>query len=299
MDLPQTFIQNIHVAFGERGRDWLIALPALIEEISKRWGLVDVQSVPNLSYNFVAFAKQGGEDVMLKIGVPNRELTSEMHALRLFNGAGACRLLDYDEEKGFLLIERLKPGTMLADMEDDEKRTHVAIDVMQGLWMSHIKTSGANFIQLKDWFAGLNEIRLGFNGGVGPFPKKIFERVESSLPELLAGDDICLMHGDFHHYNILLSDRGWLAIDPKGVVGPVGYEIGPLMVNPWMKPMDRSLFKVQTVRRLGILHERLGWPRELILDWSLAHAVLSAWWDYPAGDWNSGLQCADVFMEVR
>ncbi len=37
--------------------------------------------------------------VVLKIGVPKRELKSEMAALRLFDGDGACRLIDYDEEK--------------------------------------------------------------------------------------------------------------------------------------------------------------------------------------------------------
>ncbi len=41
------------------------------------------------------------------------------------------------------------------------------------------------------------------------------------------------MHGDFHHFNILSSERGWLVIDPKGVIGPAGYEVGPLLINPW------------------------------------------------------------------
>jgi len=40
------------------------------------------------------------------------------------------------------------------------------------------------------------------------------------------------MHGDFHHYNVLSSDRGWLAIDPKGMLGPAAYEVGPLLMNP-------------------------------------------------------------------
>ena len=303
MNLPQTFIQNIHAAFGDHGRKWLANLPALIEDASRRWGLAEIQPVPNLSYNFVAFARRGGEDVILKLGVPNRELTSEMNALKLFDGKGACSLLDCDEENGFLLIERLKPGAMLADLNDDDERTHIAIGVMQRLWKP-VPTAGdggssSHFIQLEDWFGGLKEVRPTFNGGTGPFPEKIFERVESSLPDLLAGDNVCLMHGDFHHYNILSSERGWLVIDPKGVIGPVGYETGPLMLNPWNKPMDRVQFKVQAERRVDILRERMGWAREKIIGWALAHSALSTWWDYPEGDWKYGLQCAEIFSELK
>lgn len=297
MNLPQTFIQNIHAAFGERGSDWLRRLPDLIEEASQRWRLLDVEPVHNLSYNFVAFAQRGGEDVVIKLGVPNRELTSEMQALKLFGGAGACRLLDNDEEKGFLLIERLRPGVMLAEMQDDDKRTHIAIDVMRGLWRP-APFENRTFIQLTDWFDELKQVRLGFDGGTGPFPGDIFERVEAQLPELFADEEVCLMHGDFHHYNILSSERGWLVIDPKGVIGPAGYEIGPLMLNPWIKPMDRIQFKVQAERRVDILRERMGWAREKIIGWAMAHSVLSAYWDLEL-DPVYPLEAAKVFSELK
>ena len=42
-----------------------------------------------------------------------------------------------------------------------------------------------------------------------------------------------LLHGDLQHYNVLLDkDRGWVAIDPKGVVGELEYEVGALLRNP-------------------------------------------------------------------
>ena len=303
MNLPPAFLRAIRAVFGERGNDWLSQLPSLIAEASLRWGLRDAQPVPNLSYNFVAFATRPStswrfqrhsaqDEVILKIGVPNRELTSEINALKYFDGEGACQLIDCDEEKGFLLIERLKPGTMLASLEDDDERTHIAMDVMARLWASGLDTSRedhaglfdqkylpSKFIQLKDWFDGLKEIRPAFNGGTGPIPEELLQRVESSLPDLFADDDVHLTHGDFHHYNILSSERGWLVIDPKGVIGPAGYEIGPLMLNPWIKPMDGIQFKVQAKRRVDIIRERTGWAREKIIGWALAHSVLSAYWD--------------------
>ena len=320
MQLPDLFITTIQKAFKEDGEKFLAVLPALIEDASQRWGLTDVQPVPNLSYNFVAFAKRAKEDVILKIGVPNPELNSEIAALKLFIGDGACQLLACDEERGFLLLERLNPGTVLADITDDDERTNIAVDVMQKIWRplttldsgsllpaaeQHPQGTRAvrlqSFIKLTDWFAELNNIRPHFNGGAGPFPKKILERVESVLPELLADENVKLIHGDFHHFNILLSEREWLAIDPKGVIGPAGYEIGPLMINPWGSISDGVSFKAQTKRRMSILSERLGWEQETILNWATAHAVLSACWDtQPDGTGGEySLWCAEMFSEIN
>ena len=310
VQLPAFFISTIRGVFNEDGEKFLADLPGLISEGSQRWGLTNVQPVPNLSYNFVAFAKRGGDDVVLKIGVLNRELTSEIYALKLFNGIGACQLLESDAERGLLLLERLKPGGMLSELEDDDERTHIAAEVMQKIWhdISPVQVTSNKLIKLSDWFDGLKNLRPHFGGGTGPFPKKLLEQVESSLPDLFADKSVKLIHGDFHHFNILSSERGWLVIDPKGVIGPVGYEVGPLMLNPWNSISDRISpalsfvegFRRRAERRVSILAERLGWEHETIIKWSTAQAVLSAWWniqDDMNGDY--AIQCAEIFSEMK
>jgi streptomycin 6-kinase len=321
LNLPPEFISTIQNTFREEGHAFLEALPDLIAEASVRWVLTDVRPAPALSYNFVAFAKctspsgrgmsegQGeGGDVVLKICVPNREAKSEMAALRLFNGEGACRLLDCDEERCWMLLERLYPGVMLATMEDDEEATRIAAEVMKRMWVA--LESGSllpnsqkqvsafqNFIQLTDWFlGGFERMRKHFNGGTGPLNGKLVERAESSVKEFFAENHMpVLMHGDFHHYNILSSERGWLVIDPKGVIGPAGYEVGPFMMNPWGSLLDGINHKSMIKRRIDILHEHLGFERERILEWSLAHAVLSAWWGIED---NTGWNYAASFAEL-
>jgi streptomycin 6-kinase len=32
-------------------------------------------------------------------------------------------------------------------------------------------------------------------------------------------EHVVVLHADLHHFNILSSERGWIAIDPKGVTG--------------------------------------------------------------------------------
>jgi len=118
-----------------------------------------------------------------------------------------------------------------------------------------------------------------FNGGTGPLSEKIVERVEHSVKDFFAENHKpVLMHGDFHHFNILSSERGWLVIDPKGVIGPACYEAGPLLMNPWDELLRIGDYRQMTRRRIDLLHERLGFERERIREWTLAHAVLSAWW---------------------
>jgi streptomycin 6-kinase len=349
MNLPPEFISTITNTFGEDGEQLLANLPALIEEASQRWGLTNVKPVPALSYNFVAFALRLrwpgldtgekttrltrptlaplSEQVVLKIGVPRDELISEIAALRLFNGEGACQLLEADEEKGFLLLERLQPGVMLATLEDDEEATHIAAEVMKRIWRPvdsasflsdsqeqvsprrHVEdpaTGGGDapalqsFILLSDWFDGLNELRAMFDGGTGPLDERLVERTEAAVKDFLSENHMpVLMHGDFHHYNILSSERGWLVIDPKGVIGPAGYEVGPLLTNPWESLKDRISNRL-ILRRVDILHEHLGWERERILEWSLAHAVLSAWWGIEDNTgWDYALNFARLLEKLK
>jgi streptomycin 6-kinase len=277
LNLPHEFVSNIQNTFQEDGHTFLKQLPDLIAQASARWGLTDVQPSSELSYNFVAFAKRGDEEVVLKMGVPNREFKSEMAALRLFNGEGACKLLDYDEEKYLMLLKRLRPGVMLAALEDDEEATNIAAVVMKEIWRP--APEDPVFIRLSDWFDGLKRLRPAFNGGTGPFNEKLVERVEHSVKDFfIENHQPVLMHGDFHHFNILSSERGWLIIDPKGVIGPACYEVGPLLINPWGDLLGKQDYRGMTKRRIDILHERLGFERERIHEWGLAHAILSAWW---------------------
>ncbi len=300
LDLPSDFVQTIRNTFAEDGYGFLNDLPALVDEAARRWNLKDIQPVSNLSYNFVAFATRPEQrskgNVVLKIGVPNRELTSEMAALRFFDGKGAVRLLGADEARGMFLMERVQPGEMLASLDDDEAATYIAAEVMLNL-RRPAPMEGA-FINLSDWFKGFEKLRARFEGGTGPLEKSLVERAERAVREFFSEEYApMLIHGDLHHFNILSSKDRWLAIDPKGVIGPAAYEVGPLLINPWG---NGTKISQHTERRIAILSERLGFERERILEWGLAHAVLSAWWSLDDNmDWTFAMACAGIFSEIR
>jgi streptomycin 6-kinase len=279
MDLPAEFISTISNTFGEAGVRWLARLPDLLAECVEQWSLAEWQSVEELSYNFVAFARRAdGGDVILKIGVPNPELDSEIAALQVYDGRGAARLLAVDEERSAMLLERLRPGVPLARLGDDEDATRIAARVMRALWRR--PPADHSFRTVRDWAAGMERLRKRFGGGTGPFPRELTEKAERLFAELLDSmADQVLLHGDLHHWNILSARREpWLAIDPKGIVGEPAYEVGALLRNELdLTAKEPDPHRV-TARRVAILAEELGFERERLLAWSLAQAVLSAWW---------------------
>jgi len=299
LKLPIDFIRNIKTSFPG-GAEWLMQLPDLLDEAAQRWNLVAGEPCL-LTYNYVCAATQkDGSEAILKIGVPNRELTSEINTLRLYNGQGACRILESEMEKGMLLLERLRPGTMLASVEDDDEATGIAAEVMKTIQRPAPQLEG--FLSLRGWFDELKKLRPLFGGRTGPFPEKSFAVAEGLIRDLFAEPrPQVLLHGDFHHDNILRSGRGWLVIDPKGVFGPAEYEVGPLLINPYDVTLEEGEAIRRTERRIAILSERLGFEPQRLRAWAICHSVLSSFWDM-AEDGSGGESArgwTEIFLKTR
>ena len=295
MNLPPAFVNNVIQAFGQSGERFLADLPNLIAEASRRWNLT-LGEPYSLSYNYVCKAtRKDGSFAVLKIGVPNGELTSEINTLRLYAGKGACRLFGSDPEAGMLWLECLDPGTTLATLENDDQATGIAAGLMCAI--QRPAPAGGAFLSLRGWFDELKNLRPRFGGSTGPFPEKTVETVEELLRDLFAEDGPqVLLHGDFHHFNILLSGRGWLVIDPKGVVGPAEYEVGPLLMNPWGKMPAEQNAILRTQRRIAILAERTGFDPQRLQAWAICHSLLSALWDTAVD--GSGGEYSRAWTEV-
>jgi streptomycin 6-kinase len=271
--LPDTFRKTVVAELGERGREWLERLPRILEACASRWDLV-VGEPFDLSFNYVVRAKRADDsDVVLKVGTPNDESVRERAALRVYDGRGVVRALASDEALGAVLLERILPGRMLAAVENDEEATSIAADVMRNIWRP--APVGDGFIGVEAYTRGLEEAGAA-SAALGA---ELVDRARRQRAELLATPmQTVLLHGDFHHFNVLSAEREpWLAIDPKGVVGEAAFEVGAFLHNPTRARvgLDRVLR-----RRIAIFGERLGLDRERLRKWGLVYAVLSAWWTY-------------------
>ena len=108
-----------------------------------------------------------------------------------------------------------------------------------------------------------------------------------------------LLHGDLHHENILFSnERGWLAIDPKGVAG------NPNLRRRFIHDQSsilQSLTRKQLLKlRVDLISETLQLNRELLLKAAIAMSTLYACWSVEDKDpdWNQTYQCAKWFEKI-
>lgn len=285
---------------GEAGRRWLLSLPALLSESCARWSLKLDQPFENLSYNLVIpGSMSGGAEIVLKLGVPCTELTTEAAALKLFDGKGAVRLLDHDAPRGILLLERVTPGTPLFKLQEDREATRTAATLMRRLWQRNPPVEHS-FPSLTLWFRAFAQLRDGFDGDSGPFPAELIFKAEDTFAELNASShSSVILHGDLHHANILFSEkRGWVAIDPKGIAGDPGYEIGPFMLNQLPNSSEAATTEILNAR-LSIFSNELYIRRERLARWAFCHAVLSAAWDFEEGaEWGDTIRLARMLERL-
>jgi streptomycin 6-kinase len=113
---------------------------------------------------------------------------------------------------------------------------------------------------------------------------KVESRLASGTAQNLlhAPQDLVVLPGDIHHINILdFGPRGWLGLDPKGLLGERGFDFANIFCNP-----DFALATApgRLVPQATIVAEAAGLERNQLLQWILSYAGLSAVWTIGDGD---------------
>ena len=223
--------------------------------MATRWAL-ELEEPVNTAHSLVVPA---GEAV-LKVNFPDEESEFEPLAFERWSGVGAVRVLEKDDELRAYVVERLRPATQLWELTDDEA-TEIAAGVLEQLWIP----ADRPFRRLSDVAARWAE-ELPTRG----FEPELVDPVVDFLRE--AGPtqrESVLMHQDLHGGNVLLSARGWLAIDAKPLVGEREFDVASLIRD------RRPTTKAAMERRLAYLVDRLSLDRERTRGWAIAHAL--AW----------------------
>ena len=121
---------------------------------------------------------------------------------------------------------------------------------------------------LTQWFREL-EPAAARHGGI------LLKAAAAARHLLATSQEVVALHGDIHHGNILdFGARGWLAIDPKGLLGERGFDYGNIFCNP----REMATAPGRLSRQASIVAEASGLDRTRLLQWILAYAGLSAAW---------------------
>ncbi|CAN5404131.1 N/A [soil metagenome] len=295
--LPQKFVENTISLCAELGEKWLDELPQTIAALEKQWLITAGNHFRNLSYNYVANATlSNGKAAVLKIGLPltDVEIYGEAAYLRTVDGNGAAKLIEFDRERQAILLERVAPGSNLRSVfkKDPSKAVTTAIRVLKKI-LRPVAGNTSDFVQLDAWFDGLKRA-AGTN-----FPQDYAERALKFYAELSADiKNIFLLHGDLHHDNILTATREpFLAIDPKGMVGHVGYDIGVFLNNhhDWLEWDTRLAGKLD--KAVAEFASAFELEEIVVRKWAFCQMVLCWWWmfDEMPGTFGEELGLSDIW----
>ncbi len=217
--------------------------------------------------------RHGGETVILKLLSPlGTEEQRGALALRYFDGHGAVRLLRHDHDAQLLEYASGEPLVRLVERGEDEQATRIIAWVIAQLHGVAQDAPYDGLVPLERWFGALFA-KAATDRQVGT--ETMFVRAAALAEELLAdARDVRVLHGDLQHYNIHQSPRGWLAFDPKGLVGERTYDCANALCNPGRPEVVHNERRLLT--HAALLTELLAVDRWRVLAFTYAWACLNA-----------------------
>ncbi|QCB98309.1 aminoglycoside resistance protein [Arthrobacter sp. PAMC25564] len=284
------------------GRDWLASIPRLISRCLDQWRLeldLTAGTLPWTGHGAIVVPvcrgrdadKKGGgsEAAALKIAYPHGEALVERHALTLWAGHGAVRLLAADA--GALLLERLDAARSLQDAPLDtavpawgavmRRLSLVPDDKPEWRAFDHVAA------RAEQWSDELPET---WEQLARPFPRWLLEaalevcQTRGAVGRRSAKD--VLVHTDLHYLNILARPdsadgpepagvEDFAAIDPQPMIGEAEFAVAPLLWNR-LRELDRSGPQRALLERCREFSAAAGLDAETARQWALAREVDNA-----------------------
>jgi streptomycin 6-kinase len=212
-------------------RAWLEQLPDAIRELQDRWSLSI--SAPfdgdEVSCAWVAPAvRSDGTRAVLKLGMPHMEGAHEIQALRFWDGDPTVHLLDADEDRNAMLLERCEPGTALRQLPEPNQDV-VITGLLRRLW--RVPRAPHPFRPLAAMTAHWADETLADSArwpdaGLVQAGLHLFEELPRSSPTHM------LLATALHAGTVLRAQREqWLVIDPKPFVGDPAYDATQHLFN--------------------------------------------------------------------
>jgi len=255
---------------------WLEALPAVVQELEHRWELTPDAPLggeePSCSY-VEAVRRPDGTPAVLKVSIPHMEQEQESEGLRFWNGERTVRLLESEDERRAMLLERCQPGTTLRRLDECEQDIVIS-GLLQCLWKPLPKLHRFRPLSalIEHWSKQtLADLKRWPDKGLVREGLRVFKHLACT------GTADVLLATDLHAGNVLRAQREpWLVIDPKPFVGDPAYDGTQHLFN------CRARLQSQPDRTIAGLADLLGVDHERLRLWTFARAAAE-----PRDDWSN------------
>jgi streptomycin 6-kinase len=213
--------------------------------------------------------RRNGSPAMLKVALhPEERLGNRL--MTWWNGDGAARVLLQAGDA--ILMERAQSGSSLADLARHSRDDEASRIICAAVVRLHARKSPPHdlikdLIPLTRWFEALKPAAETHGGTL--------RLCAAAAAELLAAPhDMIVLHGDIHHGNILdFGPRGWLVIDPKGLIGERAFDYANLFCNP---DAETATSPGRLAQQVVVVAAAASLDRRRLLRWIVAWAGLSA-----------------------
>lgn len=216
---------------AERQR-WLDALPVLVEELATLWSLrVGAPFAHSGTCAWVAPAfRTDGTPTILKLGMPHMEGAQEIEGLRFWSGTPTVRVLEADDGRGAMLLERCVPGTALRSEPESEQDAVIA-RLVGKLHRTQGFAEPGRFRPLAEMLRFWQEETLAQEAF---WPDRALVRDGLAVWQNLgrpSAQDV-LLATDLHAGNVLRAQREpWIVIDPKPFRGDPAFDLVQHLMN--------------------------------------------------------------------
>lgn len=271
IDIPDGLAAAQEKYNGEAGRAFVAALPSRVEEFLGRWELrPDGPTRHGVNALVLPVLTAVGEQAVLKLQFPDEESAGEPVALRVWDGAGAVRLLGLDPVTRTMLLERLDPARSLSRLPDSRAAVRVAGRLLAGL------TS----VPAPAGLRGLGPVAHGLlertpralERIADPAARRLVADCAAAVREVAGEPGDRLLHWDLHFGNVLGGPRAdWLAIDPKPLAGDPGFDLLPA-IGDRFEPAEVGW-------RFDALTDALGLDRDRARAWTLGRVLQNCLWE--------------------
>lgn len=246
-----------------------------------RWNLIP-DGTPFVTHTSQLYpVKMAAHDIKAMLKVTDDTDEQAGNALMAWwEGHGAAQVIAHENEA--ILLSRATGSASLSAMsrgDKDDAACRILCTTANRLH-SFAKRPLPQLTPLHEWFNPLKPAALKYGG--------ILTRCAEISEELLSSPrDVVALHGDLHHGNVLdFETSGWLAIDPKGLIGERGFDFANIFTNP---DLGNPVSPVATVpeifkQRLSIVTMSADLDRERLLKWIIAWCGLSTAWSLSDND---------------
>ncbi|MFI8083293.1 aminoglycoside phosphotransferase family protein [Kitasatospora sp. NPDC086009] len=213
--VPAEVRDRLTVRFGPAAEAWCAALPAVVEELARRWSL-ELRAAGGGGTSRVFRCERGdGAAVWLKLTPDPEVATQEAVALRAWSGLpSVVRLLATDTAANALLLADVEPGAPLRQRAWRPAEVAPLLGALRS-----VPVDGLALRPLGDRVEFLFDLTERRAPGAVPPGARAFAR------ELAAGGPLALVHGDLHPANVLDGPAGPVAIDPRPSLGDPDFDL--------------------------------------------------------------------------